>query len=854
LTPNFRVHIQDGGILSTGNTFGLDPILPPSLLGPRFIWYPRKGAFRAGESVSWNDANIGEYSTAFGLNTEASGNYSFAAGNGALAVGHFSTAFNGGMVYGDGGFAINSGTVNVSGGGGFAVNGGEVNGQGGFAFGSNAISNGVRSFAGGSFVSSGNLIDFVWGENAVASGGFSVCFGTASQALGEQSYVFGFQSQTTAIAKGGVSIGYNVQSNAEGAFVLGYSEGAFPVITLQNNISRSLMVGFESDRSTFFVGPSAGAGTTGRVAIGDITTMAGGVPNNKLEINSDASQPTLSGLRFTDLPSTSPTVSNPGLGVLSVDVNGDVIYVPMTAGTDDQNLTGATLVGTNLTIDIENGTSVTVDLATLQDGIGTDDQNLTGATLVGNILTIDIENGASVSVDLSGLITTTGTFGAACSAPVGAGNLLSNTKVGFNNFNVYFQGQGTIGNNAMGIGYNCTDFLVAKLNVQSTGTGTPNGFVTVVTSTNPNNTGGIFRVSAATTSNTGLTTNGTGGVTATGARITGSNSSSINYGVVGSGTGINPASAVSTWAFGGYFKGSYANRTYGIYAEGVPSTVGTTTNIAGYFAGTIVTGPSFVPSDLAFKENITPLADGSDVINQLNPVTYTYKETGNAVYMHFNQGNQVGFIAQEVEVIAPDLVKEITHPAQFDTLGNEIVPEFAYKTLDYEKFVPYLVADAQNKNNTIDSLTEINNIQDSTITNLNNRLTFLENCLSALLPTLCEMNQSMIIQNNIDEQNQIKSTLNITLSSENNIVLQQNVPNPFAEQTVISYSIPPTVKQAQILFYDKNGKLINTVDIAERGLGQLNVYASDLSSGIYTYTLVADGVVVSTKKMMRSYG
>jgi hypothetical protein len=59
------------------------------------------------------------------------------------------------------------------------------------------------------------------------------------------------------------------------------------------------------------------------------------------------------------------------------------------------------------------------------------------------------------------------------------------------------------------------------------------------------------------------------------------------------------------------------------------------------------------------------------------------------------------------------------------------------------------------------------------------------------------------------------------------------------------------VKKAQIHFYDANGKLINSVEIQERGLGQINVFANDLSTGMYTYTLVADGQIVATKKMMK---
>jgi trimeric autotransporter adhesin len=83
------------------------------------------------------------------------------------------------------------------------------------------------------------------------------------------------------------------------------------------------------------------------------------------------------------------------------------------------------------------------------------------------------------------------------------------------------------------------------------------------------------------------------------------------------------------------------------------------------------------------------------------------------------------------------------------------------------------------------------------------------------------------------------------------VVLDQNVPNPFAEQTAIRYELPVTVQRAQLLFYDAQGRLIKAVDIAERGQGQLTVFANDLSNGIYTYALVADGQVMDSKKMVK---
>ncbi len=149
---------------------------------------------------------------------------------------------------------------------------------------------------------------------------------------------------------------------------------------------------------------------------------------------------------------------------LSIEDGNNVDLSGYLDNTDDQNLTGATLTGNTLQIDIENGTSASVDLSaldnsgtddqalslagntltledggsvdlsaylddtdtddqtlslagntlTLEDGgsvdlsgyVSTDDQNLTGATLTGNSLQIDIENGASATVDLSSLVGT----------------------------------------------------------------------------------------------------------------------------------------------------------------------------------------------------------------------------------------------------------------------------------------------------------------------------------------------------------------------------------------------------------------------------------------------------------------
>lgn len=93
--------------------------------------------------------------------------------------------------------------------------------------------------------------------------------------------------------------------------------------------------------------------------------------------------------------------------------------------------------------------------------------------------------------------------------------------------------------------------------------------------------------------------------------------------------------------------------------------------------------------------------------------------------------------------------------------------------------------------------------------------------------------------------------IDVTLNDVQTIVLEQNVPNPFAEQTTIAYFLPDNTTKSQMLFYNAQGKLIQSVELVQKGKGQLNVFASDLSSGIYSYTLVVDETIIETKKMIK---
>ena len=206
--------------------------------------------------------------------------------------------------------------------------------------------------------------------------------------------------------------------------------------------------------------------------------------------------------------------------------------------------------------------------------------------------------------------------------------------------------------------------------------------------------------------------------------------------------------------------------------------------------------------------------------------------------MNYNASSNIihtGFIAQEVEKAATEI------GYTFDGV-NVPKDENDNYSLAYSQFVVPLVKAVQELQKMNDSLKiKVNQqqtlIDTSNIKKLNERLSQLE----AIVNQCC----------NINPEKKGISYQETDLNNGNAIVLDQNVPNPFAESTTITYIIPDDITTAQIIFTDNLGRIIKTVDIKEKGKGMLKVYAQDLSTGIYSYTLIADGKTIDSKKMIK---
>ena len=80
--------------------------------------------------------------------------------------------------------------------------------------------------------------------------------------------------------------------------------------------------------------------------------------------------------------------------------------------------------------------------------------------------------------------------------------------------------------------------------------------------------------------------------------------------------------------------------------------------------------------------------------------------------------------------------------------------------------------------------------------------------------------------------------------------LGQNDPNPFADVSRIEVNIPSEVKSALLCFYDMSGKQVQQSTLNERGKFTVPVQGSDFVPGMYLYSLITNGKVVETRRMV----
>jgi hypothetical protein len=282
----------------------------------------------------------------------------------------------------------------------------------------------------------------------------------------------------------------------------------------------------------------------------------------------------------------------------------------------------------------------------------------------------------------------------------------------------------------------------------------------------------------------------------------------INYGVYSMihGGVPHPVPANGSGRYAGYF---WDNTTGSTNASG-----------AAFFNGTMLASAPGVTaiSDRKFKENVNGMDGMLSKIMQLNPATYTFKSKSEFPSFNFPEGTQFGFVAQELEKVFPELVKESLNPAQYNEEGKKIADAVTFKGVKYTEMIPVLVAGMQEQQAQIEA-------KDAKIAELEERLARLE----------------------ANKPSGVGTSNTLT-----GAVLYQNTPNPFDSYTDIRYVLPRNYTAAKVLVFDMNGRQLRDIALQGTGEGSVQLSSGELAAGMYLYSLIIDGKEIDTKRMILS--
>jgi hypothetical protein len=298
--------------------------------------------------------------------------------------------------------------------------------------------------------------------------------------------------------------------------------------------------------------------------------------------------------------------------------------------------------------------------------------------------------------------------------------------------------------------------------------------------------------------NSGLVMNLSGAVTSSGVSTTVAASSTT--------TGIN-STAKDGASSNVAVRGTISNAGgFGAAIYGISPTTNTNWH-AGYFDGKVVVNGVFSnPSDKKLKTDINDEKQMLDKLMQLNPVNYNFLPNDK---INLPDGLQHGFLAQNIEQVFPELIIPVKKPIYGKE--GEVVEYYDYKTVNYIGIISLLTSGIKELNEKVKSLEE----------------------------ALGERNNSKPTEKLNNSQNNLE---------DSEFSMEQNVPNPFDNQTTINYTLPKNTK-ASLTVFDMTGKLIKDFILLSQK-GQVLIQASDIGKGMFLYSLVSNNREVITKKMI----
>ncbi|MCA6362301.1 MAG: tail fiber domain-containing protein [Bacteroidetes bacterium] len=225
----------------------------------------------------------------------------------------------------------------------------------------------------------------------------------------------------------------------------------------------------------------------------------------------------------------------------------------------------------------------------------------------------------------------------------------------------------------------------------------------------------------------------------------------------------------------------------------------------------------FAFSDQRFKTDIKTIENPMDRIMKMRGTSYIFNAPGAEEGTPGVQ--QIGFIAQELEQVVPEAVAK----------GDDGI-----YAVNYGAITPLLVEGMKVQQQQIVT-------QEQKITEQQNQITTQQAQINTLLAEVAALKGNTVTNDGV----QAPLEVNPALGS-----LQQNVPNPFNQQTVINFNVVQNAGVASLIIYDLNGRQIRAEQLNQRGAGQFVINANELAPGMYIYTLIVDGKAADSKRMI----
>jgi hypothetical protein len=218
----------------------------------------------------------------------------------------------------------------------------------------------------------------------------------------------------------------------------------------------------------------------------------------------------------------------------------------------------------------------------------------------------------------------------------------------------------------------------------------------------------------------------------------------------------------------------------------------------------------FAFSDQRYKSSIQTIENPMERIMKMRGTSYVFNSPGN------QEGTpgvaQIGFIAQELAQVVPEVV----------AVGDDGI-----YSVNYGAITPLLVEGMK--------------VQQQQIVTQEDKISQQQAQIDALKAEIAAMKGNTVTNDGV----QAPLEVNPSLGS-----LQQNVPNPFSQQTVINFNVAQNAGVASLIIYDLNGRQIRSEQLNQRGAGQFVINANELAPGMYIYTLIVDGKAADSKRMI----